>query len=61
MAGASVKVAVRVRPFSSREISRDAKCVIQMQGKTTCKYPWEGGAGSGWSWGFTNPLAQGWE
>uniref|UniRef100_A0A8C0QSB0 Kinesin-like protein n=1 Tax=Chelonoidis abingdonii TaxID=106734 RepID=A0A8C0QSB0_CHEAB len=36
MAGASVKVAVRVRPFSSREISRDAKCVIQMQGKSTC-------------------------
>uniref|UniRef100_A0A8C5F2S6 Kinesin-like protein n=1 Tax=Gopherus evgoodei TaxID=1825980 RepID=A0A8C5F2S6_9SAUR len=36
MASASVKVAVRVRPFSSREISRDAKCVIQMQGKTTC-------------------------
>ncbi|XP_067411147.1 kinesin-like protein KIF1C [Emydura macquarii macquarii] len=36
MAGASVKVAVRVRPFNSREISRDAKCVIQMQGKTTC-------------------------
>uniref|UniRef100_A0A674K6K4 Kinesin family member 1C n=1 Tax=Terrapene triunguis TaxID=2587831 RepID=A0A674K6K4_9SAUR len=36
MSGASVKVAVRVRPFSSREISRDAKCVIQMQGKTTC-------------------------
>uniref|UniRef100_A0A8C3SDX3 Uncharacterized protein n=1 Tax=Chelydra serpentina TaxID=8475 RepID=A0A8C3SDX3_CHESE len=41
MAGASVKVAVRVRPFNSREISRDAKCVIQMQGKTTCKYPRE--------------------
>ncbi|XP_068785625.1 kinesin-like protein KIF1C [Struthio camelus] len=36
MAGASVKVAVRVRPFNSRETSRDAKCVIQMQGKTTC-------------------------
>ncbi|XP_064357147.1 kinesin-like protein KIF1C, partial [Dromaius novaehollandiae] len=36
MAGASVKVAVRVRPFSSRESSRDAKCVIQMQGRTTC-------------------------
>uniref|UniRef100_K7FAY6 Kinesin family member 1C n=1 Tax=Pelodiscus sinensis TaxID=13735 RepID=K7FAY6_PELSI len=36
MASASVKVAVRVRPFNSREISRDAKCVIQMQGKTTC-------------------------
>ncbi|XP_035377202.1 kinesin-like protein KIF1C isoform X1 [Electrophorus electricus] len=33
---ASVKVAVRVRPFNSRETSRDAKCVIQMQGKTTC-------------------------
>ncbi|XP_066527578.1 kinesin-like protein KIF1C [Hoplias malabaricus] len=33
---ASVKVAVRVRPFNPREISRDAKCVIQMQGNTTC-------------------------
>ncbi|XP_076850635.1 kinesin-like protein KIF1C [Brachyhypopomus gauderio] len=33
---ASVKVAVRVRPFSSRETSREAKCVIQMQGRTTC-------------------------
>ncbi|XP_051517535.1 kinesin-like protein KIF1C isoform X2 [Myxocyprinus asiaticus] len=33
---ASVKVAVRVRPFNSRENSRDAKCVIQMQGNTTC-------------------------
>uniref|UniRef100_A0A3B4EKU4 Kinesin motor domain-containing protein n=1 Tax=Pygocentrus nattereri TaxID=42514 RepID=A0A3B4EKU4_PYGNA len=33
---ASVKVAVRVRPFNSRESNRDAKCVIQMQGKTTC-------------------------
>ncbi|OCT59598.1 kinesin-like protein KIF1C [Xenopus laevis] len=36
MAGASVKVAVRVRPFNSREIAHDAKCVIQMQGNTTC-------------------------
>ncbi|XP_042333242.1 kinesin-like protein KIF1C [Sceloporus undulatus] len=36
MAGASVKVAVRVRPFNAREISRDARCVIQMQGKNTC-------------------------
>ncbi|XP_062305905.1 kinesin-like protein KIF1C [Osmerus eperlanus] len=36
MAGASVKVAVRVRPFNSRETSRDAKCVIQMQGTSTC-------------------------
>uniref|UniRef100_A0A671MBC9 Kinesin-like protein n=1 Tax=Sinocyclocheilus anshuiensis TaxID=1608454 RepID=A0A671MBC9_9TELE len=33
---ASVKVAVRVRPFNSRETSRDAKCVIHMQGNTTC-------------------------
>ncbi|XP_037532982.1 kinesin-like protein KIF1C isoform X2 [Nematolebias whitei] len=36
MAGASVKVAVRVRPFNSRELSRNAKCVIQMQGTSTC-------------------------
>ncbi|XP_074936598.1 kinesin-like protein KIF1C isoform X4 [Phalacrocorax aristotelis] len=36
MAGASVKVAVRVRPFNARESSRQAKCVIQMQGNTTC-------------------------
>ncbi|CAI9551731.1 unnamed protein product [Staurois parvus] len=36
MAGASVKVAVRVRPFNSREIAHDSKCVIQMQGTTTC-------------------------
>ncbi|XP_038134156.1 kinesin-like protein KIF1C isoform X2 [Cyprinodon tularosa] len=36
MAGASVKVAVRVRPFNSRELGRNAKCVIQMQGNSTC-------------------------
>ncbi|KAI3375772.1 hypothetical protein L3Q82_003732 [Scortum barcoo] len=36
MAGASVKVAVRVRPFNPRETGRNAKCVIQMQGNTTC-------------------------
>ncbi|XP_039571241.1 kinesin-like protein KIF1C [Passer montanus] len=36
MAGASVKVAVRVRPFSARESGRQAKCVIQMRGNTTC-------------------------
>ncbi|XP_051874998.1 kinesin-like protein KIF1A isoform X12 [Pristis pectinata] len=35
MAGASVKVAVRVRPFNSREISRESKCIIQMSGNTT--------------------------
>nr|XP_006637740.1 PREDICTED: kinesin-like protein KIF1A isoform X13 [Lepisosteus oculatus] len=35
MAGASVKVAVRVRPFNSREMARDSKCIIQMSGNTT--------------------------
>ncbi|KAK9515469.1 hypothetical protein VZT92_026115 [Zoarces viviparus] len=35
MSGASVKVAVRVRPFNSREIGKESKCIIQMQGKTT--------------------------
>uniref|UniRef100_A0A8C2YY19 Kinesin family member 1B n=1 Tax=Cyclopterus lumpus TaxID=8103 RepID=A0A8C2YY19_CYCLU len=35
MSGASVKVAVRVRPFNSREMGKDSKCIIQMQGKTT--------------------------
>ncbi|XP_064900288.1 kinesin-like protein KIF1C isoform X9 [Columba livia] len=36
MAGAKVKVAVRVRPFNARETSRRAKCVIRMSGNTTC-------------------------
>nr|CAH7736207.1 unnamed protein product [Callosobruchus chinensis] len=31
----SVKVAVRVRPFNNREISRECKCIIQMSGNTT--------------------------
>uniref|UniRef100_A0A670J076 plus-end-directed kinesin ATPase n=1 Tax=Podarcis muralis TaxID=64176 RepID=A0A670J076_PODMU len=35
MAGASVKVAVRVRPFNSREMGKDSKCIIQMTGNTT--------------------------
>ncbi|KAM4610846.1 kinesin-like protein KIF1B isoform 3-T3 [Polymixia lowei] len=35
MSGASVKVAVRVRPFNSREMSKDSKCIIQMQGNST--------------------------
>ncbi|XP_067108438.1 kinesin-like protein KIF1A isoform X2 [Osmerus mordax] len=35
MAGASVKVAVRVRPFNSRETGKDSKCIIQMSGNTT--------------------------
>lgn len=37
MSGASVKVAVRVRPFNSREMSKESKCIIQMQGNTTSK------------------------
>ncbi|CAD1472639.1 unnamed protein product [Heterotrigona itama] len=32
----SVKVAVRVRPFNNREISREAQCIIEMSGSTTC-------------------------
>ncbi|XP_025951298.1 kinesin-like protein KIF1B isoform X1 [Dromaius novaehollandiae] len=35
MSGASVKVAVRVRPFNSRETSKESKCIIQMQGNST--------------------------
>ncbi|XP_058605436.1 kinesin-like protein KIF1A isoform X9 [Onychostoma macrolepis] len=35
MSGASVKVAVRVRPFNSREMGKDSKCIIQMTGNTT--------------------------
>ena len=35
MSSASVKVAVRVRPFNEREKLRDAKCVVDMQGGTT--------------------------
>ncbi|XP_041859856.1 kinesin-like protein KIF1B isoform X7 [Melanotaenia boesemani] len=35
MSGASVKVAVRVRPFNTRETSKESKCIIQMQGNTT--------------------------
>ncbi|XP_046143920.1 kinesin-like protein unc-104 isoform X12 [Osmia bicornis bicornis] len=31
----SVKVAVRVRPFNNREISREAQCIIEMSGSTT--------------------------
>ncbi|XP_077075278.1 kinesin-like protein KIF1B isoform X23 [Siphateles boraxobius] len=31
----SVKVAVRVRPFNSRETNKESKCIIQMQGNST--------------------------
>ena len=34
----SVKVAVRVRPFNSREKGRNATCVIAMEDQTTCEY-----------------------
>lgn len=34
----SVKVAVRVRPFNNRELSREAQCIIDMVGNTTCEY-----------------------
>ena len=32
-----VKVAVRVRPFNSRELARDAESIITMDGATTSK------------------------
>lgn len=31
----SVKVAVRVRPFNTREITRESKCIIEMYDNTT--------------------------
>lgn len=34
----SVKVAVRVRPFASRENNRRSKCIIGMHGATTSKF-----------------------
>lgn len=34
----SVKVAVRVRPFASRENNRGSKCIIGMHGATTSKF-----------------------
>jgi hypothetical protein len=34
----SVKVAVRVRPFNNREITRDCTCIIEMGGNTTSKW-----------------------
>lgn len=33
-----MKVAVRVRPFNSREMSKESKCIIQMTGNTTSEY-----------------------
>ena len=34
----SVKVAVRVRPFNTREMDRKSTCIIQMAGKTTSEW-----------------------
>ena len=34
-----VKVAVRVRPFNSRELAREAESIITMEGATTSKGP----------------------
>lgn len=34
----SVKVAVRVRPFNTREISNNAKIIIAMAGNTTSSF-----------------------
>ncbi|UYV79548.1 unc-104 [Cordylochernes scorpioides] len=34
----SVKVAVRVRPFNNREINKESKCIISMNGSTTTIY-----------------------
>ena len=35
---ASVKVAVRVRPFNERELAHDSKCVIKMEANKTIIY-----------------------
>ena len=56
----SVKVAVRCRPFNSREMNKQSDCIIQMEGATTSKYP-----SSYWSQmtffvtGITNPKNDG--
>ena len=34
-AGGNVRVAVRVRPFSKREIAEKSRCIISMKGKQT--------------------------
>ncbi|KIW22677.1 uncharacterized protein PV07_10951 [Cladophialophora immunda] len=37
--GGNIKVVVRVRPFNSREIDRNAKCIVQMQNAQTVLQP----------------------
>lgn len=34
----SVKVAVRVRPYNSREKARECKCIISMNGNSTSEF-----------------------
>jgi len=34
----SVKVAVRVRPYNSRELQRDCSCIIDMDDKMTSTF-----------------------
>ena len=38
----SVKVAVRVRPFNSREKSLGCECVVEMKDPTTVLKPYKG-------------------
>lgn len=45
-----MKVAVRVRPFNSREMSRESKCIIQMSGSTTSECRCCGQRGLGRLW-----------
>ncbi|KAL2444255.1 Kinesin-like protein KIF1A [Exophiala dermatitidis] len=41
--GGNIKVVVRVRPFNNREIERNAKCIVHMQGdQTILHHPGEG-------------------
>lgn len=39
MAGGNIKVVVRVRPFNSRELDRNAKCIVQMKDTQTVLIP----------------------
>ena len=34
----SVKVAVRVRPFNNREVTRDSSCIIEIKWKYSSKF-----------------------
>ena len=37
--GGNIKVVVRVRPFNNRELGRDAKCIVRMEGEQTILQP----------------------